>query len=477
MCPKATRTTTRRWLDLLPVIILLLSSVQMSRAQGPYTPLAGSQCDLGRATWYEVTSIGNCGFDGISIFNNGFDLDFGVAPNSYFYFNDTQCGECYQIIGPYGARDTFQTDPKPTVVMVVDQCPVVGNEQWCSGDMVNFDMRKGAWNSLTNGNTGFEPFLFTYQKVACPFNAQQTPVSIQIVDVNAYYISFRPFFQALAIQNTLQIQESGSTTWASTNLMTADFQFSYQNGQQLKYPMTVRITALSTGETIDVTISSTPSNNDVYSSEKLFSISSVAQKPPLECTYYVDPVVYNGESLQRPVAPNHKTADDWVIYNNSVTYNLYSTAVPPTVGQYVLETSMSDYGTFQIAREAPIYKSNAIALEFDICSNKTQPSNLLSLSFNGAGGSSGASELYYVTPIDTKWNTYRIYLNTSDIPAELYIIYFQYQSTGSDIFYFDNITWILSNNYTVASSGHVNPTQAAIILYLLAVVLMVFCVL
>jgi hypothetical protein len=431
--------TSRNNLNMSQIVVLLsLLLITTTYISCAYTP-TNATCSLARATYYNHNGAGSCGFDSIntSVFTSSiFDLNFGFAPNELFYKTETQCGECYQLIGPYGARDTASTNPKPIIAMVTDVCPVGDNVQWCSADMTHFDLRVGAWDSLVNADRSFEPFQFTYQKVVCPFDANTSPVSVQVVDVNQWYLSLRPFFHAIAVETRLLIKESGATDFKATATATNDFQFTYQSSNPIKYPLVVRVTAMSTSETIDITVSS-PSVGAIYQSDKQFSYTA---KQEAVCSYHVEPTVYD-DILYRGVADNHRTADDWRLYPGSTVTNLQSTAVTPKSGSYVFEAAFSGWGTLQIARKTPLYKDSTVALQLDVRSSQTL-SQKLSIAFNDAGGQPGASQFYFFDTT-TSWKTITMYLNTSDIPSELYIIYMQLQTAEANTFYFDNIKWIM----------------------------------
>lgn len=419
-------------------IAIALSLIITCVLSQTYQPLSTSTCSLGRATFYTHNNQGSCGLDSINALKARFDLNFGFAPNQAFYFGETQCGECFQVIGPYGASDTFDTNPKPTIIMTTDYCPSSGNEQWCSGDMTHFDLRVGAWDALTKSDRQFEPFLFTFQKVACPFTAANSPVSVQVVAVNDYYLSLRPYFHAIAIKDKLKIKESNSQTFVETATKQEDFQFAYQGGGSgIQYPLTVRVTALLTDEEIDVTIPSKPSVGNTFSSSSQFSYDSIAQDPIKKCSYYAEENIYD-DKLYRDVDNNHRTANDYRVYDYNVNYNLKASNAAS--GSYCLSLAFSAWGSFQISKKTPIKKQDVMALQFDIRSNQ-QLTDKITFSINGAQGSSGASNFKYISTTTT-WSTVTWYMNTSDIPQEIFTIYLQQQSADSYTFYLDNIKWI-----------------------------------
>ncbi len=414
-------------------------------------------CATGRATFYDVgSSIGACGFDSVSNFNNYFPILYGFAPNQRFY-DSNQCGECFQVVGaPFGAPSTsVTTPPTPLVFMLMDLCPAVGNQQWCSNDKTHFDLRRNAWLSLTNNDANFEPFYFTFQKVACTFN-NNARVSIQVVDFIANsYISLRVVYHSIAIQNRLELVmgQSGSTV-IKTNPRTSYNEFPLSTN--LQFPILVRIFALHTNEVIEVNIG-TPTKGSIYASSKQFDITSVSattttapicEKPQIFQHIYLDSLV-----LYDTVA-NHRTANDWRIYVYNANYVMGAT----------LDISFTAWGSFQIARKVSIVKQlDVLGIEFDI---KAQAGSnpQISFSINGAGGSAGSSSNYMIQPSLSKFDHFVLYFNSSDFSSitEINLLYFQHQQSTAASYSIDNIKWIFPANkiHPVTSTGNpATPTD------------------
>lgn len=90
-----------------------------------------------------------------------------------------ECGQCYEVTGPFGTvtaivRTLKLTLPQSIKVMrisfddcssrqVGDYCPVQGNEQWCSGDMVHFDLRDSTFSQIAQSSWGV--IEMNYRKV------------------------------------------------------------------------------------------------------------------------------------------------------------------------------------------------------------------------------------------------------------------------------------------------------------------------
>jgi len=268
-------------------------------------------------------------------------------------------------------------------------------------------------------------------------------LGLYIVAVNQYYISFRPFWHAIAVTDTIGVMESGQSQFSPTGKRTVDNQYPYQalGPGILGYPLTVQVTANDTRETITFTIGSA-NVGQVFISTQQFDFTSVTQSSPHICYHPLDPVVYDDQLHLIPPDPQREVGDYWRIYANDVTYDFQSTAVTPYAGTYCMQASYSGYGTFQIAREIPIFKSEVGSLQMYL--QASTATNQLQVSFNGVGGTSGASHAYFPS-IGTTWSLYVLELNTTDIPNNIITIYFQYLASSSVTVYYDNISWQLDN--------------------------------
>ena len=201
----------------------------------------------------------------------------------------------------------------------------------------------------------------------------------------------------------------------------------------------MQVTANSTGEVITFNITSAPSAGDTIDSTQQFNVAPVTQSPPKLCFHPLDPIVYSDEIHSLPWAPTLQVADYWVIYS-TLGYSLQSTAVTPYAGKYCLSVPYNAYGTFQFARPLPIFLSEVVAVEMYLqaSSNTTD----LQISFNGPAANTGTSNGYNPS-ITTSWTLYRQYLNTSDIPAQITSIYFQFNANSDITIYYDNVQFVL----------------------------------
>jgi rare lipoprotein A (peptidoglycan hydrolase) len=56
------------------------------------------------------------------------------------------------------------------IVEVTDQCPCAGNERWCCGDKVHFDMSPEAFSRIAN--TGAGVINTQFRPVTCPVSVR-----------------------------------------------------------------------------------------------------------------------------------------------------------------------------------------------------------------------------------------------------------------------------------------------------------------
>jgi expansin (peptidoglycan-binding protein) len=97
-----------------------------------------------RATFYDIGGGGvACGHHQVA----------GTVPAAVFGttalyeagFNaSAACGTCYE----------FPTSTGAITVMVTDLCPVLGNEQWCGGDMPHFDLTQPVFAAMADTTLG-----------------------------------------------------------------------------------------------------------------------------------------------------------------------------------------------------------------------------------------------------------------------------------------------------------------------------------
>lgn len=151
----------------MKILFLILIQLKLLYSK-TLTPL--SECIQGRITGYDgYQNGGSCGF--------GIPKIYGAAPNEAFYNNGATCGICYELVTP---DDVLY-------FMVMDYCPVKGNEAACSGDMFHFDLNKNAFDSVINHKT-LGKLNITFRMVAC--NHEGNIILKTKTQVSEYFYSF-----------------------------------------------------------------------------------------------------------------------------------------------------------------------------------------------------------------------------------------------------------------------------------------------
>jgi expansin (peptidoglycan-binding protein) len=89
-------------INFLILLLLLINSINLLQ-----DPEQISQCGNGKATYYDATSGGNCGFGDITK-----SIDTAAA-ETIIYDNSNACGICYEVFGEKGSK----------IVMIADHCP------------------------------------------------------------------------------------------------------------------------------------------------------------------------------------------------------------------------------------------------------------------------------------------------------------------------------------------------------------------
>ncbi|MFC1584644.1 expansin EXLX1 family cellulose-binding protein [Fibrobacterota bacterium] len=150
-----------------------------------------------------------------------------------------------------GASALLANEGNEIQVMVVDLCPVQGNEQWCSGDMTHFDLGGTSTFSLLEPVvTGVKELEFQW----VPTPVGDTPVKLRFKDgINQWWVAIQVINHRYPVAN-LEIQDPQSGAWLAGNRtnpgMWNYWQFDFSNG--LQPPFQIRITD-QYGQTIEET--------------------------------------------------------------------------------------------------------------------------------------------------------------------------------------------------------------------------------
>jgi len=398
----------------------------------------GGQCLTGSATEDTVPGCdGLCNYQLIPNYNEGFNLGFGVSAT--IFASASRCGECYQLMGAWGATSTYDNNPAPTAIMIIGECQ--SETGWCSNQnpfSAHFDMCPDAWTSFADpANDNLNPFLYTYQKIACPLNGKN--VGVYIAQASDFTLAFTPYWHIIGVSDSMEVKEHGQTKWSRTGARTNynQYQYTAKGANGLSYPIDVRITANTTGERIVVTINSPTQEGDIYDSGQQFSITNDIQSPGKDCYHPFDPVVYGDNVHTPPIADGSIDPADFWFAISELNYVMQSTAVTPYGGlKFCLEIPYANYGSFQFQRLIPVFKTEVRSLQMYLKGSAATKSMYVTLH-----GETGSSNTYY-PKITTDWTLYTLYLNTTDIPAQITAIYFQYNVAGDITIYYNDIEFV-----------------------------------
>jgi expansin (peptidoglycan-binding protein) len=176
-----------------------------------------------------------------------------------------------------GATARIQNGTKEIEVMIVDLCPVEGNEQWCSGDLPHFDLGgSGAFGQLENVNTGVKEVQVEW--VATPVG--DLPVKLRLKDgVNKWWVAVQVLNHRYPVAK-IEIKDPQSGAWI-TGAQKADL-WNYRvftfTGNGLSTPYQLRITD-QFGQAIEET-GTTLQENAVWSGTHQFPVYKSAVLPP-----------------------------------------------------------------------------------------------------------------------------------------------------------------------------------------------------
>lgn len=141
-----------------------------------------------------------------------------------------------------GATVRLMNAGKEIRAMVVDLCPVVGNEEWCSGDMTHFDLGNATtFAQLEPPVTGVKQITFEW----IPTPVGDTPVKLRLKDgINNWWIAIEVINHRYPIAK-LEIKDPQSGAWRAGDRtkpgMYNYWQFDF-TGNGLTPPFQIRIT-------------------------------------------------------------------------------------------------------------------------------------------------------------------------------------------------------------------------------------------
>ncbi|MBN1130974.1 MAG: hypothetical protein JXA71_18440 [Chitinispirillaceae bacterium] len=141
-----------------------------------------------------------------------------------------------------GATVRLMNQGKEIQAMVVDLCPVVGNEEWCSGDMTHFDLGgSNAFAQLEPVVTGVKQITFQW----LPTPVGDSPIKLRLKDgINAWWIAIQVINHRYPVAK-LEIKDPQTGAWITGNRtrpgMWNYWQFDF-TGNGLTAPFQIRIT-------------------------------------------------------------------------------------------------------------------------------------------------------------------------------------------------------------------------------------------
>ena len=95
-----------------------------------------SQCGNGKATYYQVTGEGNCGFGNIAG-----TIDTAAA-EELIYDGSRGCGVCYEVMGELGTK----------IIMIADRCP--GCSKVTDTGKIHLDLDERVFPYIDDKNKG-----------------------------------------------------------------------------------------------------------------------------------------------------------------------------------------------------------------------------------------------------------------------------------------------------------------------------------
>jgi len=188
----------------------------------------------GRSTYYCTSSSGACGFQYFTQQANSWPFEHTTAPNQAFYNNGQMCGACFEVscTSQWNSSDTSWCKDQTVVVQVADECPVQGNEKYCSGDIVHFDLSSQAFAVIANPAVGV--IATRYRRVAC--EPKENLVFLTGTGLNSYYF-------AGSVPNAGYIGTVDSVSVNGIKATLGSAAWTAQDPSKFQIPLTVSITS------------------------------------------------------------------------------------------------------------------------------------------------------------------------------------------------------------------------------------------
>ena len=224
-------------------IVFTLISITSFISLNAQTPL--TDWEDGRSTYYTTWEQGACNYGQIS--TDSFPYANIAAPNEAFYNKSLACGGCYEImcVGPWDQSYCPNSDgclkPNASIIIeVTDECPVQGNEQWCSGDITHFDLSQHAFDLIADNTCGV--IKQKWRQVTCNFGAGESIVISNHNGINEWYygLTVESVDYYGQISN-VELKDASSSSFVAGQRQDYNV-FLWQSTTGLKTPMSVRVT-------------------------------------------------------------------------------------------------------------------------------------------------------------------------------------------------------------------------------------------
>lgn len=214
----------------LLLVVVLAVALGSANAQ---TPLGSWQ--TGRSTFYQGIDGGNCGFGGIS--STQFPFRYIAAPNTAFYADAKACGKCFEVKCTSSDYMSNACLGGSVIVEVTDQCPCAGNERWCCGDKVHFDMSPEAFSRIAN--TGAGVINTQFRPVTCPVSGN---LRVQIKDgANQWWFALLASNVGGSGEVTnLEVSDGNNGQWTAMQRQSYNYWIA-TSGAGFRFPLGVRV--------------------------------------------------------------------------------------------------------------------------------------------------------------------------------------------------------------------------------------------
>ena len=317
-----------------------------------------SFCNKGRISPYNFgEKEGACGFYS---HKNQQDSSYIyiAAANEALFGKTSQCGVCYEIVGPNGAIK----------VRVEDYCSREKGSSYCSGDMFHFNIENSG-SSYLMGNSNLANI--TLRMVSCDYSGNIRLYTDS--NTNNFYISFIVLNHNLAV-SYVQFQESNSISWNNLTRVETNNNFVYYNLENgIKFPILIRIYSIN-GDYVDVTMSSGQANtyydanrNFIVPSNTYFDISSLKQVN-VPFNYNFSKCCERDKSDFSPIYKDGYTNGGYYISQDRVSLTYNSNDI--YLGKYSLKAIFQSFGFLNFTSYFPIRADQYLGISFSMKSTK-----------------------------------------------------------------------------------------------------------